>query len=42
MYEIKRTKRLTQALVHFANALAKLFTDQRMLSLQIMDKYKAF
>ena len=42
MYEIKRAKRLSQALVHCVTALASLFKDQRMSSLTIRTKYKLF
>ena len=31
MYEIKRAKRLSQALVHFVTVRASLFTDNKMV-----------
>ena len=40
MNEIKRAKRLSQALVHFVTARASLLPDQRMSSLPIRAKYK--
>ena len=42
MDEIKRAKRLSQALVHFATARASLFTDHRMSGLSIRARYKHF
>ena len=42
MHEIKRAKRLSQALVHFVTARASLFTDQRMSSLPIRAKHLTF
>ena len=40
MYEMKRAKRLSQALLHLVTALTSLFTDQRMSGLQFRAKYK--
>ena len=42
MKEIKRTKRLSQALVRLMTARASLFTEHRMLGLPIRAKYKHF
>ena len=40
MCEIKRAKRLSQALVNFVTACAHLFTDNRMSSLPMRAKYR--
>ena len=42
MYEIKRAKRLSQALVHFVIDRASLFTDRGISGLPIRAKYKHF
>ena len=42
MSEIERAKRLSQPLVHFATARARLCTDQRMSGLPLLAKYKHF
>ena len=42
MYEIKRFRRLSQALVHFVIDRASLFTDHRISGLPIRAKYKHF
>ena len=42
MYEIKRAKRLSQALVHFVTARASLFPDQTMSGLPNRAKIKHF
>ena len=42
MYEIKRAKRLSQALVHFVIARANLITDHEITDLPIRAKYKHF
>ena len=42
MYDIKRAKRLSQALVHFVTARASLCTDQRMSGLPLRHMYKHF
>ena len=40
MLEMKRAKRLSQALVHFVTARASLLTDHQMSGLPIRAKYK--
>ena len=42
MYEVNRTKRSSQALVHFVTALASLFTDHGMSGLPLRAKYRQF
>ena len=42
MYEIKRAKRLSQALVHLVTARASWFTDRKISGLPIRAKYKHF
>ena len=42
MFEIKRAKRLSQALVHFVIARASSFTDSKMSGLPIPAKYRHF
>ena len=42
MSDIKRFRRLSQALVHFVMDLASLFTDHRKSGLPIRAKYKHF
>ena len=42
MFQIKRTKRLSQAPVHFVSARAGLLTDQKMSGLPILTEYTQF
>ena len=42
MHELKRAKRLSQALVLFVTPLGSLFAEKRMLSLPIRAKDKYF